>query len=122
MTAVDEPGAYEIRIHGCLSVQEALVLKESVKRLLCPDPDHAPPCDVPWSCFAVGDDERAVDGIEATVLVLGVYASGRRAAQVADQVRGVVGETRPVTVSAAAAGQFEELAEQYRIERAVRQS
>ncbi|GGS98643.1 hypothetical protein [Streptomyces violaceus] len=122
MTAVDEPGAYEIRIHGCLSVQEALGLKEPVKRVLCPDPDHAPPCDVPWSCFALGDDERADDGIEATVLVLGVHASGRRAAQVADQVRGVVGETRPVTVSAAAAGQFQELAEQYRIERAVRQS
>ncbi|GAA2280618.1 hypothetical protein GCM10010145_59390 [Streptomyces ruber] len=122
VTAVDEPGTYEIRIHGCLSAQEALVLKEPVTRLLCPDPDHAPPCDVPWSCFTAGDDERADDGSEATVLVLGVYATARRAAQVADQVRGVVGETRPVTVSAAAAGQFEELAEQYRIERAVRQS
>jgi hypothetical protein len=118
---VDEPGVYEIRIHGCLSVQEALALQEPVKRLLCPDPDHRPPCDVPWS-FTLGDDEQADDGIEATVLVLGVYASGRRAAQVADQVRGVVGETRRVRVSAAAAGQFEELAEQYRIERAVRQS
>lgn len=113
---------YEIRIHGCVSVQEALALQEPVKRLLCPDPDHAPPCDVPWGFISLGDDEQADDGIEATVLVLGVYASGRRAAQVADQVRGVVGETRRVTVSAAAAGQFEELAEQYRIERAVRQS
>jgi hypothetical protein len=112
---------YEIRIHGCLSVQEALTLQEPVKRLLCPDPDHRPPCDVPWS-FALGDDEQADDGIEATVLVLGVYASGSRAAQVADQVRGVVDEPRRVTLSAAAAGQFEELAEQYRIERAVRQS
>ncbi|MFC9506889.1 hypothetical protein [Streptomyces sp. NPDC057002] len=103
-------------------MREALTLKEPVTRLLCPDPDHAPPCDVPWSCFTLGDDERAGDGIEAAVLVLGVYASGGRAAQVADQVRGVVGETRPVTVSAAAAGQFEELAEQYRIEHAVGQS
>jgi hypothetical protein len=76
---------------------------------------------VTWS-FTLGDDEQADDGIEAKVLVLGVYTAGRRAAQLADQVRGVVGETRPVTVRAAAAGQFEELAEQYRIERAVRQS
>lgn len=118
---VDEPGVYEIRIHGCLSVQEALALQEPVERLLCPDPDHTPPCDVPWS-FTLGDDEQTDDGIEAKVLVLGVYTPGRRAAQVADQVRGVVGETRPVTVRAAAAGEFEELAEQYRIERAVRQS
>ncbi|CAM5317689.1 hypothetical protein SALBM311S_01667 [Streptomyces alboniger] len=122
MTAVDEPGVYEIRIHGCLSVQEALGLQEPVERLLCPDPDHVPPCDVPWSLFTLGDEERTDDGIEATVFVLGVYASGRRAAQVADQIRGIVGESRPVTVSAATAGQFEELAEQYRIERALGQS
>ncbi|MDQ3787147.1 MAG: hypothetical protein M3422_07890 [Actinomycetota bacterium] len=29
-------------------------LKETVARLLCPDPDHAPPCPVPWSFDSVG--------------------------------------------------------------------
>ncbi|MFJ9036832.1 hypothetical protein ACIRF8_09635 [Streptomyces sp. NPDC102406] len=121
MAAVDEPGSYEMRVRRCLGVEEALALREPIERLLCPEPDHAPPCDVPWG-LTLGADEPSDDGRETTALVLGVHTSGRRAAQTAEGVRGVVGEARHVTVSAADAGQFEELAEQYRIERALRQS
>ncbi|MFD5336107.1 hypothetical protein [Streptomyces hawaiiensis] len=107
-----EPRVYEIRIHGCPTSQEALALQEPIERLLCPDPDHAPPCEIPWSfTLADGDDDAS------TALVLGVYTSGVRAAQVADRVRVLVGETGPVAVSEGEAGDWEELIEQYRVEK-----
>ncbi|MFF5957619.1 hypothetical protein [Streptomyces luteogriseus] len=78
----DEPRVYEIRIHDCPTSQEALALQDPIKRLLCPDPDHAPPCEIPWSfTLAAGDTGTS------TALVLGVYTSSGRAAQVADRVR-----------------------------------
>ncbi|WP_433161028.1 hypothetical protein [Kribbella sp. CA-247076] len=49
-------------------------------------------------------------------LALGIYASAEKAREVVERVRGVVGG-REVVLTAAAVGQFEELAEQYRIER-----
>jgi hypothetical protein len=39
---------YEITIDGDDD------LKDPVARLLCPDPDHAPPCPVPWSFDSAG--------------------------------------------------------------------
>ncbi len=40
---------WEIRVgvHGTESQVRDLV--ERIERLLCPDPDHAPPCPIPWS-------------------------------------------------------------------------
>ncbi|MFF9115402.1 hypothetical protein ACF09Y_07220 [Streptomyces massasporeus] len=112
-TVEDEPRAYEIRIHGCPTLREALALQAPIERLLCPDPDHAPPCEIPWSfTLAAGDDA-------STALVLGVYTSGTRATQVADRVRTLVGETQTVDVREGEAGEWEELVEQYRFERGV---
>ncbi|MFD5741692.1 hypothetical protein ACFXJM_35375 [Streptomyces massasporeus] len=103
---------YEIRIHGCPTSQEALALQAPIEHLLCPDPDHAPPCEIPWSfTLAGGDDDTS------TALVLGVYTSSGRAARVADRVRAVVGETRTVGVSEGDDGEWEELVEQYRFEK-----
>ncbi|SMQ16580.1 hypothetical protein SAMN06272771_2950 [Streptomyces sp. Ag82_O1-12] len=108
----DEPRVYEIRVLGCPSSKEALALQAPIKLLLCPDPDHAPPCEVPWSFTLAGGDDGA-----STALVLGVYTSRGRAAQVADRVRVLVGEARSVAVSEGDAGEWEELVEQYRFER-----
>ncbi|WP_156959313.1 hypothetical protein [Nocardia sp. BMG51109] len=106
---------YEIRVHGCPSAEEALALQEPIGRLLCPDPDHPPPCEVPWG-FSLDDDEHAEDGDEAPVLVVGVYVSREKASQVVAQVRELVGDTLPVVMQPGRPGMFEELAEQYRIE------
>ncbi|MEU0172867.1 hypothetical protein ABZ178_05885 [Streptomyces massasporeus] len=109
----DEPRVYEIRIHGCPTSQEALALQAPIERLLCPDPDHAPPCEIPWSfTLAGGEDSDA-----STTLVLGVHTSSGRAAQVADRVRTLVDETRTVAVGEGGDGEWEELVEQYRVEK-----
>ncbi|MFJ8050924.1 hypothetical protein [Streptomyces luteogriseus] len=111
----DQPRVYEIRIHGCQSGEDALALQAPIERLLCPNPDHAPPCEVPWSFTLAGEDADA-----STALVLGVYTSSGRAAQVADRVRTLVGEARTVAVSEGDAGEWEELVEQYRFEKGLR--
>jgi hypothetical protein len=109
-----ESGVYEIRIHGYPSSKEALALQAPIERLLCPDPDHAPPCEIPWSFTLAGEEA------DSTALVLGVYTSRGRAAQVAERVRTLLGEKRPVAVSEGEAEDWEELVEQYRFERGLR--
>ena len=119
MPAGEEPRVYEIRVHGCATVREAIALQEPIARLLCPDEHHAGPCEVPWGFTLDGED--GADGVDgATVLVLGVCTTGRRAAGVADRVRAAVGEAHPVVWGEGDPGRFEELVEQYRIENASR--
>ncbi|MGI5369717.1 hypothetical protein [Streptomyces iakyrus] len=103
---------YEIRIHGYPSVGEALALQAPIERLLCPEPDHAPPCEVPWSFSLVGGDTD-----DSTILVLGLYTSSGQATQVALRVRTLVDERRPIALSEGDAGEWEELVEQYRFEK-----
>jgi hypothetical protein len=106
---------HEIRIHRCAGLQEALALQDPIERLLCPDPGHAPPCHVPWSFSIAGE---GVDD-DSNVLVLGVYTSSGEAAQVADRVRALVGETLLISVREGDAEEWEELVEQYRFEKGV---
>ncbi|MGW7214780.1 hypothetical protein [Streptomyces collinus] len=113
--ADDQPRVYEIRIAGDPSTEEALALQAPIQRLLCPNPDHAPPCEVPWS-FTVADDGPD----HSTALVLGVYTSEGQAKRLAAQVRTLVGEGRDVAVSEGDAGEWEELVEQYRFEQGLR--
>jgi hypothetical protein len=44
---------WELRVGVYATEQQAEELKERVSRLLCPDPDHAPPCPMPWSITVV---------------------------------------------------------------------
>ncbi|GAA2273445.1 hypothetical protein GCM10010234_05640 [Streptomyces hawaiiensis] len=111
MSPKDEAGVYEIRIHGCTNTEEALALQAPIERLLCPNPDHAPPCEIPWS-FSLSGEEA-----DSTALVLGVYTPGDQATQVAERVRTLVGEQHRVAVSEGEAEDWEELVEQYRFER-----
>ncbi|WP_344860005.1 hypothetical protein [Planomonospora alba] len=45
----EEPSVWEIRLGVHATRQQAEEVRERVIRLLCPDPDHAPPCPIPWS-------------------------------------------------------------------------
>jgi hypothetical protein len=70
---------YEVTIRG----ERRLELQEPIKRVLCPIEEHDGPCEVPWG-FSVSDDNE---------LVLGIYTSAEKAAEVVERVRDVVGGT-----------------------------
>jgi hypothetical protein len=40
---------WEIRIGVHCTEAQARNLVDSIQHLLCPDPEHAPPCPIPWS-------------------------------------------------------------------------
>jgi hypothetical protein len=99
---------FEIRIEGFAGTDEALAMQEPVARLLCPEPEHDGPCQVPWG-FSLTDDNA---------LVLGVYTTRETAADLTAEVRRLT--ARPTTLDTASPGHFDELAEQYRIEHPAR--
>lgn len=49
MHVPEERSVWEIRLGVYATEQQAQQVKEQIQRLLCPDPDHAPPCPMPWS-------------------------------------------------------------------------
>ena len=104
---------YEIHIRAFAGTDAALALQEPLARLLCPVEDHVGPCEVPWG-FTLGD-ARGPDDPECD-LVLGIFASAEKAAEVRDRVRAFVGEAHPTDLREAVTDAFDELAEQYRIE------
>lgn len=55
----DERGVWELRLGIYATERQAEEIRESISRLLCPDPDHAPPCPVPWSLSLLGDADLA---------------------------------------------------------------
>ncbi|HET6296920.1 MAG TPA: hypothetical protein VFG33_26270 [Kribbella sp.] len=95
---------YEIRIDAGEGDDEALAMQEPLARVVCPDPGHAPPCDVPWG-FSMTDDE----------LVMGLYSTNDAAQAIADRVRDLLGARR-VEVVLGSGDQFAGLVEQYNVE------
>lgn len=61
----EEPSVWEIRLGVHATEAQAEEIKERIARMLCPDPDHAPPCPIPWSAQLLHqsdlDDENAYD-------------------------------------------------------------
>ncbi|MEE1786406.1 hypothetical protein PUR71_26395 [Streptomyces sp. SP17BM10] len=59
----DEPQLWELRLALLATPEQAERIKAQVTHLLCPDPDHAPPCPVPWSAalYPAPDDESHPD-------------------------------------------------------------
>lgn len=53
----DEPGVWEVRLGIYATEKQAEEIKERIARLLCPDPDHAPPCPVPWSALLLRESD-----------------------------------------------------------------
>nr|WP_206322531.1 hypothetical protein [Streptomyces sp. HNM0575] len=41
--------------------EQAEEIRERIGRLLCPDPEHAPPCPVPWSVSLRGSGPGSVE-------------------------------------------------------------
>lgn len=110
MVGTDEPRVYEIRVGGWTDADEILPWHEPVTRLLCPDPEHAPPCDVPWS--VQHDDEN-----DAPVLVVGVLTTGTKAGAIAERVDALFDQRHSTTLRGGDPAVFPELLEQYRAER-----
>ncbi|RAJ58881.1 hypothetical protein K378_05115 [Streptomyces sp. Amel2xB2] len=65
----DEAGLWELRLGIHATPDQAEEIRERIAALLCPDPDHAPPCPVPWSLSLValsgGDEDEDGDEGEA---------------------------------------------------------
>ncbi|MDA0565084.1 hypothetical protein LG943_12245 [Streptomonospora sp. S1-112] len=55
----DGRGVHEIRLGVYATEEEAAEIKRRITRLLCPDPDHAGPCPVPWSVALLEGEEDA---------------------------------------------------------------
>ncbi|MFE4330066.1 hypothetical protein ACFRQM_11540 [Streptomyces sp. NPDC056831] len=45
----ESPSVWEVRLGIYATRQQAEEIEERIAGLLCPDPDHAPPCPIPWS-------------------------------------------------------------------------
>jgi hypothetical protein len=93
---------YEITVAA--GATDALALQEPIARLLCPEPEHAGPCPVPWG-FSLDDDG----------LVVGIYATPGTAVDLVGRVRMLV-EPREVTLRAGDPEHFDHVVEQYLIE------
>jgi hypothetical protein len=54
---------WEIRVGVCCTKSQADELVDRIQRVLCPDPDHSPPCPVPWSTALrpLDSEEAAAD-------------------------------------------------------------
>lgn len=102
------PGVYEVQVRGCASTREALAWQEPIALLLCPEPEHSGPCEVPWTFTA-----RDVDG-EAS-LITAIIATAPVAERITEQVRALTGHE--VLLRAGDPAEVEVLVEQYRIER-----
>ncbi|WP_431958470.1 hypothetical protein [Nocardia lijiangensis] len=57
----DEKRLWEIRLGVIASEEQARAVAEQVERLLCPDPDHAPPCPIPWSLSIDAEEDMSED-------------------------------------------------------------
>lgn len=60
----EEPSVWEVRLGVYATQQQAEEVKERITRLLCPDPDHAPPCAIPWSVSVVPDADSYPELVE----------------------------------------------------------
>jgi hypothetical protein len=61
----EEAGIWELRIGIHATARQAEELKTRIQRLLCPDPDHAPPCEIPWTTSLLeGGDLEVPDAYE----------------------------------------------------------
>jgi hypothetical protein len=45
----NDAGLWEVRLGIYATERQAEEVVEQIMRLLCPDPEHEPPCPIPWS-------------------------------------------------------------------------
>ncbi|HEX4221569.1 MAG TPA: hypothetical protein VHZ97_04355 [Pseudonocardiaceae bacterium] len=53
---------FEIRVGILASEEQAHEVIDRIRHVLCPDPDHRPPCPIPWSIGLVAEAEHLEDG------------------------------------------------------------
>ncbi|OEU86103.1 hypothetical protein DB35_10200 [Streptomyces abyssalis] len=53
----DQAGVWELRLGVYATHAQAEQIKEQITRLLCPDPEHAPPCPIPWSALLLHESD-----------------------------------------------------------------
>lgn len=61
MASSDEAGVWEVRLGVHATREQAEEIKERIARLLCPDPEHPPPCPVPWSLSLLDLSDESED-------------------------------------------------------------
>lgn len=72
---IENPGAdpesrriREIRIGLVTNRPKLNALREELTRIVCPDPEHASPCPVPWTSSCSGNDESGLGHRYASLL------------------------------------------------------
>jgi hypothetical protein len=54
---------WEIRVGVYATAKQVDELKERIQLLLCPEPEHASPCPVPWTTWVADAESLAEQGI-----------------------------------------------------------
>lgn len=57
----DEKRLWEIRLGVVASEADARAVLDQIEKLLCPDPDHAPPCAIPWGLSLDAEEDMTTD-------------------------------------------------------------
>ncbi|NBE93119.1 hypothetical protein FE391_05730 [Nonomuraea sp. KC401] len=65
----DDRTRWELRVEMYATEEQARDIKEQVQRLLCPDPDHRPPCPIPWSAHIYEAEGEDAAGLEQQYLI-----------------------------------------------------
>ncbi|MFG3305229.1 hypothetical protein [Streptomyces wuyuanensis] len=97
---------YEIHVPVGKDAQE---LQEVISSILCPDPDHEPPCPVPWATAAVG-----------TRINVGLYATEEEVDRLLVEITTVAKGANVTLHHDVDPAGYQELIQQYEIEAGLR--
>ncbi|MGW5877340.1 hypothetical protein ACWFMI_12425 [Nocardiopsis terrae] len=97
---------------GYADFEEVMAANSRVALLLCPEPDHSGPFEVPWSLAARTEPEEEYPAGTGESVVAAICATPERAERTAESIGALLG--RPARLVEA---DHEELLEQYRVER-----
>lgn len=64
----EESTVWEVRLAIFSTKQQVEEIKTRITRLLCPDPDHTPPCPVPWSIFVLHGSDLDDPDVHSTLI------------------------------------------------------
>ncbi|PDP85562.1 hypothetical protein CQJ94_21805 [Glycomyces fuscus] len=109
------PRVFEVLVPGYDGLDEVLALRETVALLLCPDPLHAGPCEVPWSLGLRAEEEGDAPVGTGHTVVVGLLTTRAGAEETAARIGAGLG--RAARLVEADPGDHEDLVEQHRAER-----
>lgn len=103
---------FEVIVPGYADFDEVRVENDRVALLLCPDPDHAGPCEIPWSVGSRVEAEQEPPLGEGESVVAALCATRPVAERTAERIGDLLGRAAHLVEA-----EHEDLIEQYRIER-----